>query len=463
MNKILRYSFLMLLTLVGAAAQAEEVTIDLAAQGFTNAQEVTSITSGDITVTFDKGTGTNAPKYYTAGTAVRVYGGSSFTVSTLQTITKVVFTYAAANYAPAAADMVNGGTLEGAGAAEQTWMGSSSAVTLTRPSGTGQWRLQKLVVTYDRTNANAVQAPAISGSDLFVGSTDVTIVAEGGATVHYTTDGSAPTASSTTYTGPITIKGTTTVKAVAVNGGNVSGVVEKTFTAASTVEDINEFKALASGTVAQLTLSNAQVLYADDTNRNVYVKDASGAICFYNAGLGLKTGDVLNGTVVGTMSLYNNLPQLAKNTLTNDEAITKTTGATPVAAAVTVAEAGTAKYLCDLVTISGVKLDSVDKNLYAYDADGNQIQVYDQFKLFASDKVVKGSENNTVTGIVVVYKNTYEIYPTTIEGITTTGIAGAVIDKNAAGKDEIYTISGQRVDATYKGIVIRNGKKYVQR
>ena len=58
----------------------------------------------------------------------------------------------------------------------------------------------------------------------------VDISAESGATIHYTTDGSTPTASSTIYTGSITLTDTTTVKAVAVKNGVTSAVASMTFT-----------------------------------------------------------------------------------------------------------------------------------------------------------------------------------------------------------------------------------------
>lgn len=69
-------------------------------------------------------------------------------------------------------------------------------------------------------------APTISCAD-----NKVTITAETGATVYYTTNGSVPTESSTKYTAPFDITSTVTVKAIAVATGKVqSSVAEKSCT-----------------------------------------------------------------------------------------------------------------------------------------------------------------------------------------------------------------------------------------
>lgn len=73
-------------------------------------------------------------------------------------------------------------------------------------------------------------APVISGETPFESSTQVTIVAEEGASIYYTTDGSTPTQESTEYTDKITLSATTTIKAIAVKDTYVSGVASKTFT-----------------------------------------------------------------------------------------------------------------------------------------------------------------------------------------------------------------------------------------
>jgi hypothetical protein len=67
------------------------------------------------------------------------------------------------------------------------------------------------------------------GSKYFAGPTAITITAPTtGSTIHYTTNGDIPTASSTLYTGPVTVYNGTTLKAVAV-GADTSDVTSQTY------------------------------------------------------------------------------------------------------------------------------------------------------------------------------------------------------------------------------------------
>ena len=76
-----------------------------------------------------------------------------------------------------------------------------------------------------------VAAPTFAGETQFEESTTVTMTAESGAEIRYTTDGSAPTApTGTVYSGPITLTETTTVKAVAVKNGVTSSVTSRIYT-----------------------------------------------------------------------------------------------------------------------------------------------------------------------------------------------------------------------------------------
>lgn len=80
------------------------------------------------------------------------------------------------------------------------------------------------------TQTTTVAAPTISGTTPFEETTSVSMSAEAGADIHYTTDGSTPTSGSALYSNAITLSDTTTVKAVAIKNGTSSAVTTKTFT-----------------------------------------------------------------------------------------------------------------------------------------------------------------------------------------------------------------------------------------
>lgn len=80
------------------------------------------------------------------------------------------------------------------------------------------------------TPSPSVSAPVISGTTPFESSTSVSMTAESGAEIHYTLDGSNPSASSSLYSAAITLNDTTTVKAIAIKDGVTSSVATKVFT-----------------------------------------------------------------------------------------------------------------------------------------------------------------------------------------------------------------------------------------
>lgn len=84
--------------------------------------------------------------------------------------------------------------------------------------------------TFTKSSTPVVNAPSISGTTPFETSTQVTMSAESGAEIRYTTDGSDPTSGSTLYSSAITLNATTTVKAIAIKDGVSSSVASATFT-----------------------------------------------------------------------------------------------------------------------------------------------------------------------------------------------------------------------------------------
>jgi len=83
----------------------------------------------------------------------------------------------------------------------------------------------------DNPNVNqSVEAPVISGNTPFAESTTVSMSGPDGAEIHYTTDGSNPTAESQLYSEPFTLSASANVKAIAIKDGNSSQVSTKDFT-----------------------------------------------------------------------------------------------------------------------------------------------------------------------------------------------------------------------------------------
>ena len=133
-------------------ASGDAESVDFSAQGYENQQAIESYTGTNFTVIFDKGTNSNAPKYYTSGTAIRCYGANTFTVASTKTIIKIVLTYGASdgsNEITAAP-----GTFD-----TNTWTGSANSVVFTIGGTSGNRRIKAIEVTFDGGGDDPVTPP----------------------------------------------------------------------------------------------------------------------------------------------------------------------------------------------------------------------------------------------------------------------------------------------------------------
>ena len=83
-------------------------------------------------------------------------------------------------------------------------------------------------------------SPTISGNTSFTESTQVSMSGPDGAEIHYTTDGTVPTAESALYSEAFTLSATTTVKAIAIKDGVSSEVASRVFTKSSNDDDMGQ-------------------------------------------------------------------------------------------------------------------------------------------------------------------------------------------------------------------------------
>ncbi|MBO4849504.1 MAG: hypothetical protein J5529_01235 [Prevotella sp.] len=139
-------TLLFLLLLPGLKTRAAETIIDLTAQGYENAQDVGTVTSGEVTLKFSKSSGSNGPKYYTTGDAVRFYGGNTLSVEAGgKPIITINLTFTN-GYAPTSDNfsVTPGSATLGV---NTVWTGNSTKVLFFNTASKGQWRLQKIAVT----------------------------------------------------------------------------------------------------------------------------------------------------------------------------------------------------------------------------------------------------------------------------------------------------------------------------
>ena len=125
----------------GGEVSGNTETVDFSAMGYANAEAVALYKGTNFTITFDKGTNNNPPKYYNTGTAVRCYGSNNFTISSSKTITAVKFTFSSG-------EGTNEITADKGSFSKDTWTGSATSVKFSIGGTTGHRRIKVIAVTF---------------------------------------------------------------------------------------------------------------------------------------------------------------------------------------------------------------------------------------------------------------------------------------------------------------------------
>lgn len=264
----------------------------------------------------------------------------------------------------------------------------------------------------------------------------------------------------------VTIAGNTQIKSLTVT---LAGTVI-TYTDVPSVKDLlaNYTKATSN---LNLKLTNAKVLYVNNYNGtvNTYVREDDAAIELRTLGFDMPVNSTISGTVKVDYAVNNGVPYLKANDATNDESLTiqeSTEEAQPIVA--TVADIVAKKYINDLVIIKDVKFTkesvtsgtSTRTNYYINDGD-QKVQLYDKFQVSDLATLTDG-ETYTVQGLFgVMYNNVPEILMTKKVAVTT-GINNITTDATLENAPA-FNLAGQKVGKAYKGVVIKAGKKFVQK
>ena len=258
-------------------------------------------------------------------------------------------------------------------------------------------------------NSENVAKPVISGDADFVGSTQVTITAQSGLTVYYTTDGTDPNNTSAQYTAPFTINATTTVKAIAYDASsNASSVAEMTFTKHELVNVATAMK-LAKDEIAYF--AEFEVVKVVTGKGNIYIKDASGHGLIYDNTLAgeLKDGDRVQG-FVGISSPYNDLPEAKPYNVTYaDLTITSGVAAEPYDFTSTaIAATDINKYVVfnDVEIATAVSMSNSNKE-FSLTINGSNVAFYNQFSI---EKTLEAGKTYDIYGFVAIYNGNLQVY-----------------------------------------------------
>lgn len=245
---------------------------------------------------------------------------------------------------------------------------------------------------------------------------------------------------------------------------------EITYTDVPSVKDLltNYTKATTN---LNLKLTNAKVLYVNNYNGtvNTYVREGDAAIELRTLGFDMPANSTISGTVKVDLDYSYGVPYIKANDATNDESLTiqeSTEEAQPVVA--TVADIIAKKYINDLVIIKDVKFTkesvtsgtSTRTNYYINDGD-KKVQLYDKFQVSDLATLTDG-ETYTVQGLFgQIFKDVPEILMTK-KVAETTGINNITTDATLENAPA-FNLAGQKVGKAYKGVVIKAGKKFIQK
>lgn len=386
-----------------------------------------SFTNGDITITFTK---KNTSHSQVNGSLVRWYQYDELTVTPLNgaTITAVSLVGVGSSYTGNTVNLKYGtetGTL--ATGATRTWTGSTTDDFIMTAGK--QVRFATVEVTYTPGQAPAVATPVITAEEGAgeEGGTLVTITCETeGATIHYTEDGSDPTAASSAYTASFTAFFSETIKAIAVKDNETSAVATKAIEVPMALPDLSALASIDEATLtdgfggAVKVSVTCPLRYVYQSGAYLYLTDGSYNVLCYGTAETYKPGDAFTN-VKGTFCFHYGTPELKDYTLseaTASENIEQPLEAEEIAW--NIYSGNVNKW----ITISGVSISEVNgKDAVMTDASGATVALRNTF---GTEGFADGS-NYTISGIVGLYKAanateaTVQFQPTSIEAYVDPG------------------------------------------
>lgn len=207
-------------------------------------------------------------------------------------------------------------------------------------------------------------------------------------------------------------------------------------------------------------VSNPTVTYVNGSY--TYIKDDyNNNLLLFGSGLGFQKGDVITSDqgggeyvpIYGDLKTYNGLLELA---VTQNNFLVYSSGATVTPETITPMLLSTS--MNAYLKIEDAVYKSADGRNLTFTADETDFIVRQNWTNVAIDGLEVGA-TYTLEGMGAVYNTTPQLYLISFEK-TADATAIKNIDADAANANApIYNLAGQQVTDSYKGVVIQNGKK----
>lgn len=467
MNKLLRFVFMAVLAMSFSSLFATNVTINTNSTSttWTTEKDKYSGVIGNFKITCSKGTATSLGNAASSD-YIQIKNNNVLTIEETSglTITKVVL-----HVKQGATIKVNGTSISKATDNTFTWGGKKNTTKFEALNEGTPIKLTSIDITYGAADPNVVAAPTFDAVTPFVGKGLVTIKGAEGSVVYYTTDGTTPTTSSETNgksSVDVEITETTTIKAIAVKNGKESEMVSKEFVCYQfkTIAQLNELTTDLNNVAVKLT--NAKVVYDYFKGYYVYVREGEYAVRFDAIFYGTTLKNcVINGTIL--MNFVKNFGDctLVANNNTNISDLTLTESSEEAEPVVTtIPEVLAKKHIEDLIALKSVTITSrKENNQPVYDLTDEDGNVVTAPTCNSNDVATKANDGNKYDVKAIFDSVNDEGKPQlTLLGFYEIANGITSVTRQKSNSDAtIYNMSGLRVGKSYKGLVVKAGKKYI--
>lgn len=218
----------------------------------------------------------------------------------------------------------------------------------------------------------------------------------------------------------------------------------------------------------RLVLDNAKVVYVRANpyygTKDIALRQDGKAVVLYNSTLPLELNSTVSGTVKLDFYALAGIPQLREidGGVTTADSLNITAGASQEVDPVEVTMSNYDEHRADVIVLRDVKIVYGSQAAYAIEKDGQKIA----FKNENEDVDVDALVSNDNLYDVVLWYNGYINDAPEMEFVKAVKVSGSGIYgvEGNFGKDgNTYNLQGVKVGKNYRGVVIRDGKKFTKK